>query len=479
MQFIFKSLIFLFLLFGHLCLLGQEVTVSKDFNLRNDYSYELLGNLGGNILMFRDRGGEYELELLENDLTFKRTQEIKFEKRKVNILGVVPMDTSFTVYYGFKDDGKRYVKARTYNNQVELIDSNQIHVEKYKTINRELKFLSSPDQSKVLLFGRHESNAINLIVVNQDSLTTIYDDLINYDDFNFRVDFKDIKITNDAEVVLLFEKDNRRGKKNDHFGEISFVSPDVSDIRTIKMDLSGILSSDIELAYDEGNKNIVVVGLYHEKNKISSSGYFFLKTHINDVVGIHKLNFIPYSKNLLKDVHGKLSDVESELQHYKISDILFRKDGGFMLITEMQKELSRRTYYNGYNRRNDVQNNLWKDYYNENIILFSFHPEGNIHWNKVLHKKQFSQDDDNVYSSYFLYKTPSRLRLLYNDEIKKDNTVSEYVVDPVGDFERKSVMSTDYQKLRLRFREALQISKDEILVPSERNFNLNLVKIKY
>jgi len=479
MQFIFKSIIFLFLNCGVVTLSAQQVSVSKEFNLRNDYSYELLGNLDGNIIMFRDRGGVYNVELLDEDLTFKRAQELRFEKQKISILGVLAQDTSFTIYYGFKDSGKRYVHARTYNNQIELVDSNLLHVEKNKTFRQKFNFSISPDKTKVLLFGRHENNAMNLIVIDQDSLTTVYDDLINYEDFNFRSDFKDVLITNKAEVILLFEKHNRRNKKDEHYAEISFVSPNVNDVQTIKMDLSGILSSDIELDFDERNRNILVSGLYHEKNKISSSGYFFLKTNVSQIVGMHKINFIPYSKNILKDVYGKLNNVETELQHYKIADVLFREDGGFMMITELQKELSRRTYYNGYNRRNDIQDNLWKDYYNENLILFSFHPEGNIHWNKVLHKKQFSQDDDNVYSSYFMFKTPSRLRLLYNDEIKKDNTVSEYVVDPLGDFTRNSVMSTDYQKLRLRFKDALQISKDEVLVPSETNFKLNLVKIKY
>jgi len=84
-----------------------------------------------------------------------------------------------------------------------------------------------------------------------------------------------------------------------------------------------------------------------------------------------------------------------------------------------------------------------------------------------------------VFSSYFLFKTPSRLRIIYNDEIKRNNTVSEYVMDPLGNFERNSLLSTEYQKLKLRFRDAVQTSSNTLLVPSERNFKLSLVKIEY
>lgn len=480
MRIIFKTLIFLFALFLCECCLAQEVTVSKEFSLRNDFSYELLGNLDGNILLFRDRGYEYEVEMLAADLSYKRRQELRFEKDKVDVLGLVRQDTSFTIYYSYKEKGKKYVRARSYNKEAAIIDSNLVHVEKNKLFKKNFRFSKSEDQSKVLLFGRHEDEMLNLIVVDQDSLRIVYDDLISYDDFNLRSDFKDIIITNEAEVVLLFEKNNRRQSKDEHFVEINFVRPTNEAIQILKLDMSDLLSSDIRLAFDEHNQNILVTGLYHEKNKISSSGYYFLKANIKELKGIHNINIVPYKRNLLSEIYGKKQSKESELQHFKIGEIVFRQDGGFLMAMEMQKELARRSYYDGYNNtRNNMGGGAWKDYYNENIILFSFHNDGTEHWSSVLHKKQFSQDDNNVYSSFFMYKSPSRLRLLYNDEIKKDNTVSEYVIDPVGDFERNSVLSTDYQKLSLRFKDALQISSTEILVPSERSYTLNLVKIKY
>ena len=75
--------------------------------------------------------------------------------------------------------------------------------------------------------------------------------------------------------------------------------------------------------------------------------------------------------------------------------------------------------------------------------------------------------------------TPSRLRMLYNDEIKSSSTVSEYIIDPVGNIARNSLLSTDDQNVKLRFRDAVQLGNNELLVPSESNFNLSLVKITY
>ena len=111
--------------------------------------------------------------------------------------------------------------------------------------------------------------------------------------------------------------------------------------------------------------------------------------------------------------------------------------------------------------------------------MFALHPDGSEHWNAVLHKKQYSQDDDAMYSSYFLFKTPEMLRLLFNDEIRLENMVSEFVIRGNGYHRRQSVFSTDYQRLRLRLKDAVQVSYNECIVPSERNSRLSLVKITF
>jgi len=159
-----------------------------------------------------------------------------------------------------------------------------------------------------------------------------------------------------------------------------------------------------------------------------------------------------------------------------------RQDGGKILIAEMQKKFSRNPTYDanyGTNYYNNGGVRAWVDYFNEDLIAIAIRPGGEEHWKKIMYKKQFSQDDGAIFSSYFLFQTPSRLRIIYNDEIKKENIVSEYVLGPLGKHKRQSIFSTEYQNLRLRFKDAIQISPTEILIPSERSRNLSIVKISY
>ena len=71
------------------------------------------------------------------------------------------------------------------------------------------------------------------------------------------------------------------------------------------------------------------------------------------------------------------------------------------------------------------------------------------------------------------------MRVVFNDEIRSANTVSEYIVTSRGMEERKSLMSTDQQDLQLQFRDATQINNRTILVPGVSGNDMVLVKVEY
>ena len=188
----------------------------------------------------------------------------------------------------------------------------------------------------------------------------------------------------------------------------------------------------------------------------------------------------------MEQLVDKKTKVTKGLFDVGIQDIVLRQDGGAVIICEQLKDFERatgstssslnttRAYYSGReNGRYAV------DHYYEDLFLFSIHPDGKHHWQEILHKKQFSQDDDAAFSSFFLAKTPQKLRLIYNDEIRNENTVSEYLIEGNGTFDRNSILNTASQDLRLRFRESKQVAANEIIVPSERKSRLKLVRMQF
>jgi hypothetical protein len=119
----------------------------------------------------------------------------------------------------------------------------------------------------------------------------------------------------------------------------------------------------------------------------------------------------------------------------------------------------------------------WVDYYFDDIFVACFSPNGEKQWENILRKKQFSQDDDGLYSSFFIFSNRSFLRILFNDEIKNESTVSQYLLLPDGRINRKSVLNTSNTKLNLRITDAIQIDETTLIVPSENNGKMSLVRL--
>jgi len=236
------------------------------------------------------------------------------------------------------------------------------------------------------------------------------------------------------------------------------------------------LSFDVVFSYDNLNQNLVAGGLYSIKNLNRANGYFSMIVSTSNPKN-HNLKFVPFDDDFVSDLEGKRIKENKGINDVEIREVVFRRDGGMLLIYEMTKLYERRL--NSSRNTGGVGLSYTVDYYYDNLFIISVHPDGDTHWKNILHKKQYSQDDGASYSSYFLLKTPMNLRLLFNDEIRHENTVSEYVLTGKGELDRNSVFSTENQDIRLQFTNAMQIASNELLVPSVRRNQLRLVRVTY
>jgi hypothetical protein len=223
-----------------------------------------------------------------------------------------------------------------------------------------------------------------------------------------------------------------------------------------------------------------MAGFVSDGNEATATGYFGFSIDPKSLPEEAEILINKFSSDFISEATGKTNKKQKQLNDYVLKNMVIRNDGGVILIAELTKEFMRRSQMAAPGQfGNNMPLRGYIDYYNEDLILIANYPDGKEHWKKILFKKQFSQDDSGIYSSFYIFQNPSRLRIIYNDEIKNNNTVSEYVVDPIGNFERKSVLSTDYQNLRLRFRDAIQTGPNTLIVPSEKSFKINMVKIEY
>lgn len=470
-----KSLL-LFLTLG-IALSAQTVTLSEPIVLRNDIAYHILGEMGGHTLLFRDRSTTFEVVGLNKAMKESWTKELELDRRIPKVLDILPDEAHFTLFYQFKDRTHTKLKAHRYGPGANLLDSVTVVDLGYLFYTPSFIPVYSEDKSKTLLFFTEKQDVMRAVCFDNHKMELLWQTVVTPQDFNFYQNFLEVLVDNDGNMTIVTERNNYRTKREDHLYEFYYYNGNTDRLTQFVLTMPEQLTFDVIFTIDPLNKRLVGTGLYSEKNLGHSDGFFYINVDPRRPDDFAKASQ-PFSEAFIVSLLGKEADKTKGVPEGLLRDIVLRKDGGVLLIGELGRTFERnganmtRNFYDG-NGRFSV------DYYFDEIFVLSIHPDGKLHWSTVMHKKQYSQDDDGIYSSFFLFKTASSLRFLFNDEIKYENTVSEYVLRGNGRFDRNSLMSTENLKLRLRFRDAMQIDANTLLIPSERRNRLKIARLEY
>lgn len=448
----------------------QSISISEELILRNDYAYTVLGWVKEDLLLFRDKGHQFFIQAFDKELRLKWEREILLGDGRADIIGIVSHTDRFHLIYGIREKGDYYIRHCSYNHDVNLLDTATIDVFPNVFMVPRIMMKESEDKHKILLY-QEENNVLKLYSYDLEAMLVLWANAIKLETAHMDIDFSSLVINNEGEFFLPLKNLQKVQTLN------MFCS--VIDKKKILKDTISL--GDVELfdlfpVYDHVQQCLVMTGLYGDRNSRRANGFYFIRYRTGLNAEIHML---PFDESLLTEVNGRNVDVSRGLSDFTVQKVALRQDGGAVVIAELVKEFSRRSSLPMQRDNGSFVRDGWVDYYFEDMILFAINPDGTEHWKEVLRKRQYSQDDDAIYSSFFLFKTPERLRFLFNDEIKQENTVGGYEVTGKGYIERKTVFNTDYQRLKLRFRDGVQVANNECIVPSERNNKLNLVRIVY
>ena len=476
------SFLVLLMIIPALSLNAQEVKISREIGIRNEFVYEVLPNDNGNILVYRDRGQQFYFDIFNQNLDFVRTADIEFDERRSNILRVCNLKDKVQIYYQFSSRDTAFFLLKTFDGNAEYLGQDTLMALINPDVRARYRSVLSEDESKLAIFAVTDN--LYTAVFETESGELIYDNKLRLERLGDREGFRNFTVANDGNVFVLFEVDNSASDDNHHFILLKTIDQSAFSLHKIRM--PDKFSTGVKFSYDNRNDRVGIAGLYCDRYEGETHGTYILNLPKSELGTDMEFTYNPYDSELIREMYGKKRGKDNVIRDQYIRKLYWREDGGLILITEMQKEYVRRTALtqggmlpNYTSAGSSYRSRGLIDYYHEDMMIFAYHPDGRMHWRNVLFKKQFSQDDDGVFSSFFVYHTPSRIHILYNDEIKNNNTVSEYVIDPIGRFERNTVLNTDYQSLKLRFQDAIQIKNNTFIVPSEKNYKLSLVKVVY
>jgi hypothetical protein len=474
-----KKLFTFLIIFQTLVATAQTVSVSDEIFITAAEAYGIIGKYNDRILFFLLEDKEVKLKAFDNKLHQMWEREIVPDrKNNATVLDVFGTRQDFNVIYQVRKKNHNYIKIHKYDGQAKLLDSTTVYDWGKDILAPKLAIRYSEDKKSALIYEVIESSQIRGLAVNLDSLRPIWNMTIDLkQDWNRNERFEQLIFNNQAEFYAITEENNRIGAEKHHFAITKYTKE--SGAKLFHLPMKDIVSLDVKFSYDNVNQQLVAAGLYSAKNFSRAQGHYFFRLPPQYSDG-SSFNFTlhPFDDELASAFLGKKITDTKGLTDLKVQDIVHRRDGGILAVIEQVKMVDRRTSFTTTGGMSN-KGALSMDYFFESAFALSIAPNGEAQWRSIFHKKQISQDDDARFSSFFMAKTPAAIRFLFNDEIDRSTTVSEFILNGAGEGERHTIMNTQGQELYLRFKDAMQTGANEIVVPSDDKRRVKLVKIQY
>lgn len=467
------------ILFVSIIGISQEIEISEEQSMRTDYAYEIIGKLDGKVLLFKVESNEFILQTFDDKMKIAKEKNLDLDKSYLKHIGTTIAKKDFTLLFSFRKKGDTFVKAHKYNTKLELVDSTTVKMFGRRAFAPEFTMELSQNKRYALMYNVQKEKYLETLLFDTKEMKLVWEELFMPDDFYFKRDFLDFLVDNNGDGHLIIKRDNQKSKiETNRFEFITFrASKGIAS--TYILPLASELWYDVLFDYDNRHQKIVAGGLVANEFQTKAVGYFYLNINPKDETD-HILKYQKFDEAFVQDVLGKEKPKKRKgFADVDVQEIVLRSDGGILLIAERNRMYVRQsTSINSAYAGRGISGSQ-TDYYYDDVLVFSIHPTGDLHWKEILFKKQYSQDDNAMYSSYYLLKTRRSLRFLYNDEVSQENTVNEYILTGSGTPDRKSIMNTQGIKLMLVLRNAVQVSVDEVVIPSERRRQFKLVKLKY
>lgn len=454
---------------------AQIVTVSEDITMLRDVDYDIMGKFGEYLLISKQYGAEVEIEAYDYRLYKSWTKKLNLDVKKAEVISIYPGNNYMYVYYIHERKDSSFLMVRKFDAAAELVDSALIKSYFEDGQNRRFKLVASENKEMISLHCILTEDRLEVLYFDNSSLKLLADHLYDVSTFDFRKDFSKILISDRGDLFMILDNAKNATRKTDQV--LVIIRSGLLSDQPFVMEMKELDYFVYSLLFEVDNKQnaVIAAGLYNDKPGNVSMGFVTFKLPASQPDQT-TVSYIPYeAQTIANAADGKRTKVES-ISDLEVMDIMLRHDGGLVVIAEERKEYERSLYQG---RRDFYSMRFAIDFYYEDMVIAGIHPDGTSHWQKILQKKQYSFDDDAMYSSYFTFKNSTSVRILFNDEIKNENTVSEYILSGGGKHERKSVLNTNRQDLKLQVRSSMQISANEIIIPSVKRNKLKLVKVTY
>ncbi|HXB43634.1 MAG TPA: hypothetical protein VNV85_06235 [Puia sp.] len=497
--------LFVFFIFP-VVLQAQRISYSepqREDGRRTDF--EIIGKIDGNFLVFTNNRSDNNISIFDDDMKLLNRVPLDFLPDKYINAYFIPYPDFFYMIYEYQKKNIVHCAAVKINGQGKNLsqpidlDTTQIG---FAASNKIYTTVSSDDKQKIMVFKINSKNAKNFLFT-----TFLYNQQLELIDRHrlympmeeHNESFTDFLLDNEG--TLVFAK-FLRNSSADYVSKVSIATKDATADNFSINDIGNgdHILDELKIKVDNNNKNYILTGFYYKQKKGNIEGLYSMvwdkatNTKLKESLNV-------FSDELRAVAKSSEANLKMAFNDFFINQIIIKKDGGFLLVSESQFTTSRGGYFNrwdymygynpylspmdyygypyyspwnryGYNNPNAVR------YHSENIMILSFDKDCKLEWSNVIPKSQFDDESENLISNHIM-NTGGELHFLYNQYEHKNILLADQSVSPEGKITRYPTLKNLDRGYDFMPRYGKQVSARQMIVPCLYKNYLCFAKIDF
>lgn len=490
---------------------AQRITYTepeREDSRRTDF--EIIGKVGNNILVFKNNRNENGISVYSSDMKLIERVKLDYmEDRWINVDFVPYANHTWMIYqvqrksvvycFGVKLDAN----AKRLTDPVEL-DTTRIG---WAANNKIYTTAYSDDKQKIMVFKINNKNPKNFLFTTllfnaemqlqyRHHMTMPMEERNDY--------FTDFLVDNDGDLV--FGKFVRKNG-SDYISNLQLITKKTNEekfnVRELNKGEKEKVLDEVRIKIDNTNKRYLFTALYYKQKRGNVEGiYSLIWDKQNDSTHLERM--LSFTDDLRRQAKGPDANLKISFNDYFISDIIIRRDGGYLLTAESMYTTSRGGSFNRWDYlygnnpwASPIDYYYWSPYYSpwrspwnrwggssatryhaENIMILSFDKEDNLQWSNVISKTQFDDETDALVS-HSLMNTGGELHFMFNLYERRTLLLNDHSIGPDGKITRHPTLKNLERGVEFMPRLGKQVSANSIIIPCQYRNYLTFAKIEF
>jgi hypothetical protein len=453
--------------------------------------FEIIGRINSNILIYKSLRDNYAISVYDMDMKEKERVKMTYmPDRVINAEFLAYPDYCYAFYQyqrrnvvycmGAKIDGNGKIVGKPMT-----LDTTEIS---FFASNKIYSIVNSDNKQRIGIFKINSKNDDNFLV------TTL---LFDRDLHQIEKNYLPIEMPDRHDYLTEFNVDNNgdfvfaravQGSQNDNIQKLYLLTKKQgsNSVSETELPLKNQFLDDIRIKVDNFNNHYLLTSFYSKTRQGNIEG-LYVTVWDKAEAKIQKSLFLTFDENLRNEARGD-NAVRTAFNDYFIRNLVVRKDGGFLLTAESFFSTGRGGGFNRYDylygspflRPMDYYmfspygygypwyryNSLGQStrYNAQNIAIFSFDSTGKVDWSNVINKNQYDDESD-AYIGYAMVNTGDKLHILFNQQEKRLQLLSDQTISPSGQIVRNPTLKNLDRGYDFMPRYGKQIGNRQIVFP--------------